>query len=33
MFLIPMFVVGVGLVGYGAYELVDIAQQLGKLIQ
>jgi len=28
-----MFVVGVGLVGYSAYELVNTVQQLSKLIQ
>jgi hypothetical protein len=33
MFLVPMFVAGVGLVGYGVYGLIDIAQQLAKLVQ
>jgi len=33
MFLIFGTVIGVGLMGYGAYELVDIVQQLGKLVQ
>jgi len=33
MFLIFGTAIGVGLIGYGSYQLVDIAQQLGRLIQ
>lgn len=34
MFLLPILgVVGVGLVGYGGYQLVEIAHQLSRLIQ
>lgn len=33
MFLVIGAMAGLGLVGYGGYQLVEIAQQLSKLVQ